>query len=627
MPLKFQVGLVLTVLLACAGKAPGAGDAGPIRYAPDPVYAKVERTARYVTMHDGTRIALDLYLPADRGARARLPALLYQTRYWRSVELRWPLGSFMERPNREAEFFVKHGYAYVSVDVRGSGASFGTRPFPWAPAEVGDGGEIIDWIVAQPWSNGRVVAAGASYDGTTAELVALDHRPALKAIAPLFSLFDAYSDIAFFGGIPNVHFLKVWSAANQYLDRDALPPIAGWLNRLLVQGVRPVAGDRATLAEAIREHAGNGDVRSLTERAVFRDDRPSQSGTSGVSAALLSPRARAAEYTKLGLPEYSWSGWFDAEFARAAVERFLTVRTLGSRLLLGPWNHGGSFSGSPTSAGASRFDLDGELLRFFDPVARGIETGSDDDAPVLYYTMVEDRWKSARTWPPAAAKWSLYLGEGGALQERPNRAADATDRYRVDYTAGTGSRSRWDTLMTSDPVIYDDRARRDRKLLTYTLAPLEADVEVTGHPVVTLDLSSSAEDGAFFAYLEDVSPAGEVTYVTEGALRGIHRALSSEKDVLRGIVPIHSYRRADALPLVPGKIAELRFDLIPVSYLFKRGHSVRLALAGADVDHFALIPKDHAPTWQVHRGARHPSRIDLPVVSRKSRRQAKRLGR
>lgn len=617
MRLKIHSVLGLTVLLACGGKLPDAADAGPKPYAPEPVYSKVERTSHYVSMRDGTRIALDLYLPADRGAQDRIPALIYQTRYWRGVEFRWPLSLFLERPNTEADFFVRHGYAYVSVDVRGSGASFGMRPFPWSPDEVRDGGELIDWIVAQPWSNGRVVAAGASYDGTTAELLALNDRPALKAIAPLFSLFDAYTDIAFIGGIPSVRFLKVWSQANRYLDRDELPSIAGLPLRLMVRGVRPVGGDRTLLEQAIRAHTRNGDVREFTDGAVFRDDR---SPRSEISAALLSPRARASEYRRLGLPEYSWSGWFDAEFARAAVERFLTVRTPGSRLLLGPWNHGGSFSGSPTSAGASQFDLNGELLRFFDPLARSIETGSDRDVPVLYYTMVEDRWKSVSSWPPEATSLSLYLDSGGALSRSPGTAANATDRYRVDYTAGTGSQSRWDTLMTSDPVLYDDRAVRDRKLLTYTFPPLELDLEVTGHPVVALDLTSSAEDGAFFAYLEDVTPDGDVIYVTEGALRGIQRALSREEGPLLGIVPLHSYRRADALPLVPGKVAEIRFDLIPVSYLFRQGHSIRLALAGADVDHFALIPEDGAPTWQVHRDAGHPSHIELPVVSQRARR-------
>ena len=65
--------------------------------------------------------------------------------------------------------YINHGYAFVVVDARGSGASFGTRVQEWSPDEVRDGAEIMDWIVAQSWSNGRIGSTGISYDGTAAE--------------------------------------------------------------------------------------------------------------------------------------------------------------------------------------------------------------------------------------------------------------------------------------------------------------------------------------------------------------------------------------------------------------------------------------------------------------------------
>jgi putative CocE/NonD family hydrolase len=75
-------------------------------------------------------------------------------------------------------------------------------------------------------------------------------------------------------------------------------------------------------------------------------------------------------------------------------------------------------------------------------------------------------------------------------------------------------------------VFYGDRAEADRRLLTYTSAPLTDDVEITGHPVVTLYVASTATDGAFYVYLEDVDENGRVTYVTEGQLRALHRRLT-----------------------------------------------------------------------------------------------------
>jgi putative CocE/NonD family hydrolase len=144
----------------------------------------------------------------------------------------------------------------------------------------------------------------------------------------------------------------------------------------------------------------------------------------------------------------------------------------------------------------------------------------------------------------------------------------------------------------------------------------ERDLEVTGHPIATLYLKSTAVDGVFIAYLEDVDEKGGVTYVTEGVLRGVHRKLSHETPPYPMVVPYHSFERADGRPMAPGEVAELVFDLLPTSYLFKQGHSIRIALAGADRDHFALIPSEGPPTWTVLRDAAHPSHVSLPVVPR-----------
>jgi uncharacterized protein len=98
-----------------------------------------------------------------------------------------------------------------------------------------------------------------------------------------------------------------------------------------------------------------------------------------------------------------------------------------------------------------------------------------------------------------------------------------------------------------------DRTEMDRRLLTYTSAPLERDIEITGHPVVTLQASTSADDGAFFVYLEDVDPGGHVTYITDGQMRPMHRKVSTEKPPYTIQVPYHSLNRKDAL-FVPGAV-------------------------------------------------------------------------
>ena len=246
---------------------------------------------------------------------------------------------------------------------------------------------------------------------------------------------------------------------------------------------------------------------------------------------------------------------------------------------------------------------------------KGKSTGLQQDAPVHYYTMVEGVWKAAPSWPPPAESVRYYLAEEGALGAERPRLDSASDEYLVDYSHGTGAASRWNSLM-GWPVDYPDRAEADQKLLVYDSPPLERDVEVTGHPVATLYVASTADDGVFLAYLEDVDESGRVTYVTEGVLRGVHRRIGKRRPADTPGVPYRSFERPAGRPMVPGGVTALVFDLLPTSYLFQQGHSIRIALAGADRDHFALIPSQGPPTWTVLRDAAHPSHVALPVVPR-----------
>src|SRR2546425_3981702 len=126
------------------------------------------RSSFYLTMRDGVKIAVDLYLPARGRAQGRVPTILHQTRYLRYWQYRWPLdgvlgGSNMHQYETTRRVFLDGGYAWVDVDARGSGGSFGSRPCAFSSDEIRDGGQVVSWIAAQPWSNGRVGATGISY--------------------------------------------------------------------------------------------------------------------------------------------------------------------------------------------------------------------------------------------------------------------------------------------------------------------------------------------------------------------------------------------------------------------------------------------------------------------------------
>ena len=150
----------------------------------------------------------------------------------------------------------------------------------WSDAEVGDGGELVDWIVRQPWSSGVVGALGDSYDGTAAELLLANGRPAVRAVAPRFALFDGYTDIAFPGGVPLVWFTDTWGRFNDAIDRGELWSAFPWWVPLFISGPRPVDGPEgaAGVAAAQRAHAANFDVARAARQVEFRDDVPAEMG-------------------------------------------------------------------------------------------------------------------------------------------------------------------------------------------------------------------------------------------------------------------------------------------------------------------------------------------------------------
>ncbi|MGH9959591.1 MAG: CocE/NonD family hydrolase, partial [Pyrinomonadaceae bacterium] len=335
----------------------------------------------------------------------------------------------------------------------------------------------------------------------------------------------------------------------------------------------------------------------------------------------ISPKSYVRELIASRAAIYSYSGWYDGGYPLSAINRFLTVRNPGSRLVLGPWNHGGRFYFSPANGRLnSSFPHTLELLRFFDYHLKGIETSIVGEPPVHYYTMGEELWHSASTWPlRQTRKQTWFFATDNMLSTKRPALAKALDTYLVDYTAGTGNSARWNTLVGGPPVEYPDRKAEDRKLLTYTSEPLERDMEVTGHPVVTLFLSSTAADGQFFVYLEEVDEKGGVRYVTEGQLRALHRRLSGTRPPNKSVAPYRTYLRRDGKALAPGQITQLTFDLLPTSYLFRKGRKVRIAIAGADKDHFNPLAGS-PPQLQFYRGGAYLSRIELPLIPRRRER-------
>ena len=592
-----------------------------------------ERTSRYLVMRDGTRIAIDVCLPKGLGAE-KVPTIVRQTRYFRrfrvAAALRRVLSETTLDPMNAAmrQLFTSRGYAWVDVDARGSGASFGERPCPWwLDGEVADGAEVCDFVVAQPWSNGLVGSTGVSYEGTTADFLAITQHPAVRAIAPRFSLFDVFTDVAFPGGVHNAYFTEAWETANAALDRNApgemvalvyslrahgaklgslahrLAPLTdregvqrtlrAFFTRALA-GVAPVDDDPdgELLALAIRSHADNFNVHEAAVYTTFRDDSPPNVPIAGSTSDAFSPHTYADrirdDVAVLGI-----GGWYDGAYAAAAIKR---QAALGGSLLIGPWVHGGQVAMDPQAP--ATFDHAAELLRFFDRAL----TGESELPPVRYFMMGAQGWRSAPSWPPPGTRAvELGLAEGHRLVHGRGTGEDV---HEVDLASRAGRRTRWRTLLC--PYLHADGKGRSGRYLVYESEPLAAALAIAGSPVLVLRVAASGPDVAFFAYLEEVDGAGQARQFTEGVLRSVHRTAVTGD-------PPHvavSFDRADALALGPWEPATHAIELLPTAIEIPRGHRLRLTLGGADLDHFTT-PKSGPVTWRVDRAG---SRLILPVT-------------
>ncbi len=265
--------------------------------------------------------------------------------------------------------------------------------------------------------------------------------------------------------------------------------------------------------------------------------------------------------------------------------------------------------GANRSAVPPQFSLDGELLRFFDEYLLGLETGLAREAPVHYFSLHDERWREAAQWPPAETSRRLYLGENRSLAAQPGSAGE--DRYQVDFAFGTGTATRYERLAAHDTrEYYGDWQRLEAQLLCYRSAPLDAAAELAGHVVVTLTVATSEPDAALHLYLSEEEPDGAVRHVTEGVLRALHRKLSPPPSDYRASWPYRSHDRADAAPLVPGRAEQIVIPLLPIAWRFAKGSRIRLAISGADIDHYSQVPHGRPPLLTVRRGE---SFLDLPL--------------
>jgi putative CocE/NonD family hydrolase len=580
-------------------------------------------------MRDGVRIAIDVWLPEDLGPDDKIPTIMRATRYWRAPDI-VDAGIEGDGNFQMATTLNQAGYAYVCVDARGTGASFGTRAYEVTQDEVRDYGEIVDWIVAQPWSNKRVGAMGVSYDGDTAEMLMVNRHPAVKAVAPLYPDFNALDQLIFPGNVFLNFFTDDWGQAVWSMDMNDICSLRGVEGAACdelkgtVRGVKPVDDDEdgRLLAQAVEEHKANVRVDEAAKGYEFRGDPWGPGGATDVYR-LMAPTGNLDAIEASGTAIFTRVGWLDAATVNGALGRYNSISN-PQKVVIGALSHGGGHDADPfrpidAPPDPTREAQRGNLLAFFDHYLKA-EDPASMESTITYRTLGSERWTTTKVWPPEGfTETDWYFGPNQTLTSSAPEGSDGADSYQVDYTATTGEQNRWHTQMGGGDVVYPDRCDEDEKLLTYTSAPMVSAVEITGHPLVTLYVRSTHEDGAFFVYLEDVAPDGRVTYITEGQLRAISRKVSNEEPPYFLYGPYRRFTREDAEPLVPGEVTELVFDLWATSVLIDKGHRIRVAIAGADEDNFARYPAEGNPTWTVERNAAYVSKITLPEGGQSTR--------
>jgi putative CocE/NonD family hydrolase len=199
----------------------------------------------------------------------------------------------------------------------------------------------------------------------------------------------------------------------------------------------------------------------------------------------------------------------------------------------------------------------------------------------------------------------------GFLRVGPPHRATAYDLYPVDYSTTSGEHARWNAINWAHD--YPDMRTNDEKALTYTTPPLEADVELVGHPVAHLWLTTGAPDLDVFVYLEEVDSRGRSTYITEGNLRASHRTQGEAPFDNLGL-PYHRHCESELAAIPSEEPVELVFDLLPTSCQVRQGNRIRIAVAFADADNFQTPFLDPPPEIRLLRDVDHASFVDLPII-------------
>lgn len=564
----------------------------------------------YLTTRDGTKLAIDVRLPAGRGP---YPTLVEYSGYGYAD----PAGA----QSGISPIATLLGFAVVDVNMRGTGCSGGAFSF-FEPLQNLDGYDVIETVARQPWVLGhRVGMIGISYGGISQLFVAATDPPHLAAIAPL-SVIDDTASTLYPGGILNTGFALPFARAR---DFDAEPVSPGHGEQWALQRIR--GGDRVCAAnQALHPEAANEVAEVYANRHDMRAaDRP------------LDPLTFVH---KIHVPVYLACQWTDEQTGGdcpALAERFTGTRwkwftfTNGVHIdsldpataerwydflslfvadrrpalpsavhVLAPELYQAAMGVSGVSFPADDPIEDeptyADSLAAFEalpPVRILFDNGAGGGQPGAPGAAFEQSFAGFPVPGTTAASW--YLGAGRTLASSivAARGVDAFTwspraRPATDFTGNTGPGGLWGATpryrWTQNPA---------GTAVSYLTAPLTQNVVVVGAGALRAWVSASAPKVDLQVTVSEVRPDGLETYVQSGWLRAL----------------LHS-----------GRFTAVTVPLYYQGHVYRTGSRIRITISapGGDQPTWAfadLVPgRDRRATVRVAYSPGMPSRLVLPVV-------------
>jgi hypothetical protein len=541
----------------------------------------------------GATLATDVYARGD-GAERR-PVVLVRTPYGR------------EAYRAYGDFFARRGYVFLAQDVRGRGASSG-RHVPFLTEEA-DGAATLDWIVGQPWSDGRVGMMGPSYSSFASMVLVARRHPALRAVVNNSGMVDLDA-LLFPGGALNLMVGLPWTRLFAGPRVDPNQPWDSLFAALPVANAFP--GPAAALVGPYPDF----------HQALY--DAGAVARLEGHEVAIL-----------------HLTGWNDFLYRHtlSAYERSRGSRA-AQALVVGPWAHdqqqqpGRSELAGEDFGASARFGADSiraYALAWFERHLRRPSPGAGPGSPpplppTRIFVMGANRWEASERWPAADARRTVfYLDSDGAAQGTGRDAGAGRLGERSVRRGGQRKASR----AAFDEYVYDptspvptvgganfhffaanlgphDQRPVERRpdVLSYTTAPFEKAATLAGPLSVTLHVSSSAPDADYTAKLVLVRPDGYARIVEDGIVRARFRR-----------------SRREPQPLTPGEVVPVHVDLGATALTIPAGARLRLEVSSGNFPKYDRNPQTgespltattlRPATHRVHHGERYPSALSV----------------